>query len=31
MFGDNEFWWFFEDWEEDIEVEEIFEFFEEVW
>lgn len=29
MFGDNEPWWFFEDWEEDIEAEETFESFEE--
>ncbi len=29
MFGDNEPWWFFEDWEEDIEEEETFESFEE--
>ena len=29
MFGDNEPWWFFGDWEEDIEEEETFESFEE--
>lgn len=29
MFGDNEPWWFFENWEEDIEIEESFSSFEE--
>lgn len=29
MFGDNEPWWFFENWEDDIEIEESFDSFEE--
>ncbi len=29
MFGDNEPWWFFENWEEDIQDEKIFDSFEE--
>lgn len=29
MFGDNEPWWFFDDWKEDIQEEETFESFEE--
>lgn len=38
MYGDNEPWWFFEDWQKDIQKEQVFEnftdakaFYEEVW